>query len=365
MNKINFYLLCSILVSFNIHAQILNGSFEEWASGNQSIGQPIISTDPIVLTPITQSSFVHSGSSALKGEVLEIPTEEFPTSAYQPPIGYDLPVDNYLLELNNFTDSSSYVFFFTDSTVYNYIRSDATNNEMDLLNFSESGMGIKNPDPVMKNAILETIISQDTTNEKSFKSEILIISVSDSIHFQEKDRNELLLQNYGQSMDYDLQVRIASANGESNFFHMSVPMTQNSAHQIVPVWDNLTNEPVKILIDLGNDGTIDDSLFIENEVTNIENQNYVGIPKQFNLLQNYPNPFNPTTTITFDLPVQSEVNLVVYNLLGQKVTTLVDEVKQAGRYHIVLDTSGLSSGIYFYRLKTEKFVQTKKMILLR
>ena len=287
------------------------------------------------------------------------------TTSYQPPIGYDLPQDSYSLQINNFTDSLSYVFFLADSTIYNYRRFDASNNEVDELNFSESGVGIINPDPIDKNTILETIILEDSTSEKVFVTSNVKISAGDSIHIREKDRSELLLQNYGESMNYDLQVRIASANGQSIFFHMAIPLTQNSSHQIVPVWENLANDPVKILIDLGNDGTIDDSLFITNQATNIENQNYVGIPDNYNLLQNYPNPFNPTTTISFDLPQQSEVNLTVYNTLGQEVTTLINEVKHAGRHHIVFDASNLPSGVYIYRIKAGLYTGTKKMVLVK
>ena len=94
------------------------------------------------------------------------------------------------------------------------------------------------------------------------------------------------------------------------------------------------------------------------------------LPSTFALDQNYPNPFNPTTEISFDLPVRSQVMLTVYNVLGQQVTTLVNKPLAAGSY--VADWDGRSSsgttvasGIYFYRLHTEQFTQTKKMVLLK
>ncbi len=94
------------------------------------------------------------------------------------------------------------------------------------------------------------------------------------------------------------------------------------------------------------------------------------LPKTFALSQNYPNPFNPTTKISFDLPVRSQVTLTVYNVLGQRVITLVNEKLAAGKY--VADWNGRSSGgneaasgIYFYRLHSEQFTQTKKMVLLK
>ena len=89
------------------------------------------------------------------------------------------------------------------------------------------------------------------------------------------------------------------------------------------------------------------------------------IPDRFELQQNYPNPFNPITAVKYELPRECYVILTIYNILGQKVATLVDGEQKAG-YKTVRSDAGLrSSGIYFYRLKTSDFVQTRKMILLR
>ncbi len=89
------------------------------------------------------------------------------------------------------------------------------------------------------------------------------------------------------------------------------------------------------------------------------------LPITFLLNQNYPNPFNPNTKIKFSIPQQTFVTLKVYDLLGREVTTLVNEEKQTGNYQIEFDGSALPSGVYFYQLKANEFVETKKMILLR
>lgn len=89
------------------------------------------------------------------------------------------------------------------------------------------------------------------------------------------------------------------------------------------------------------------------------------LPTAFNMSQNYPNPFNPTTTIDFALPIKSQVNITLYNTLGQKVTTLVDKQLSAGEYEVTLNGSGLSSGVYFYRIVAGDFVQGKKLVLLK
>ena len=93
------------------------------------------------------------------------------------------------------------------------------------------------------------------------------------------------------------------------------------------------------------------------------------VPKAYTLNQNYPNPFNPITKINFELPYRSKVQLIVYDILGNKVITLINEEKDAGYYSVNFDTQDekgvLSSGIYLYTLYTDNFVQSKKMLLLK
>ncbi|MCS7013210.1 MAG: T9SS type A sorting domain-containing protein [Chloroherpetonaceae bacterium] len=88
-------------------------------------------------------------------------------------------------------------------------------------------------------------------------------------------------------------------------------------------------------------------------------------PMKFELFQNYPNPFNPTTMIGYSLPVASEVSLKVYDMLGREVATLVSGRQAAGEYQVSFTATGLSSGIYFYRLQAGNFVETKKMMLVK
>jgi hypothetical protein len=102
-----------------------------------------------------------------------------------------------------------------------------------------------------------------------------------------------------------------------------------------------------------------------NSVTSIESNLANVIPSEYRLYPNYPNPFNPTTVISYSLPVACYVDLSVYNIIGQKVAILVDEVQNSGNYKIDWNATGLSSGIYFYQLKTKDYNTTGKMILMR
>jgi hypothetical protein len=87
---------------------------------------------------------------------------------------------------------------------------------------------------------------------------------------------------------------------------------------------------------------------------------------RYELGQNYPNPFNPETTVVYTLPQESTVAIQVYNVLGREVAVLVDnEQKNSGRHEIVFDASNLPSGVYYYTIRTERYTETKKMVLIR
>ncbi|UCC78985.1 MAG: right-handed parallel beta-helix repeat-containing protein [Candidatus Zixiibacteriota bacterium] len=89
------------------------------------------------------------------------------------------------------------------------------------------------------------------------------------------------------------------------------------------------------------------------------------LPENISLLQNYPNPFNAATTIEFILPEAVNVNVTVYDLLGRKIHTVIDDYRQPGFHSIDFDGSGFSSGVYFYRLRAGDMVETKRMVLLK
>jgi plastocyanin len=89
------------------------------------------------------------------------------------------------------------------------------------------------------------------------------------------------------------------------------------------------------------------------------------VPSSFNLAQNFPNPFNPSTKISFSLPQKSHVTIKIYNAIGIEIKTLVDGETDAGTHEIEFNGSNLASGIYFYRLLTPSYTDTKRLVLLK
>ena len=103
-------------------------------------------------------------------------------------------------------------------------------------------------------------------------------------------------------------------------------------------------------------------MFITDSLTSVENNE---IPVDFSLSQNYPNPFNPNTTIQFDLPINSFVVLEIFNILGEKVLTSLNNEITAGHHKININMGNLSSGVYIYRITADKFRDVKKMLLIK
>jgi hypothetical protein len=89
------------------------------------------------------------------------------------------------------------------------------------------------------------------------------------------------------------------------------------------------------------------------------------LPEELTLSQNHPNPFNPTTEVAFNLPQASRITLEVYNVVGQRVAILAEGMYPAGDHEVTWDASQHSSGVYFYRLTANDFVETRKMVLMK
>ena len=115
----------------------------------------------------------------------------------------------------------------------------------------------------------------------------------------------------------------------------------------------------------GRDNVVDAArAWIDSSLTAIE-ENISGVPQEFHLQQNYPNPFNPTTKIGFSIQASGLTSLRVYNLLGQEVARLVNEVLDAGNHELTFDATHLASGVYWYQLKSGTPVATKMLVLVK
>jgi hypothetical protein len=117
--------------------------------------------------------------------------------------------------------------------------------------------------------------------------------------------------------------------------------------------------------DLGYNPYWVDAQVVYNLITDVEEETNTESLETFQLYQNYPNPFNPSTRITYSIPQRSFVSLKVYNVLGNEVATLVNEVKPAGEHNVEFEASGLTSGVYLYRLETQNYVKNQKMVLVK
>ena len=281
-----------------------------------------------------------------------------------PPYGYSLPTDNYSVVLNEFAEDTVETFFFTGNKSFLYERSGATQTQTDRL-FFDGGVSVTNPDTQIKTVKLLNLINE-TTQEKLCVARSLELAQNDSVKIENPDSNKVKLISYGTAKEYDIELNYVTENGIGRFGDFGIQLTANTSHTFVPNWTDLTNTELKVLVDIGNDGTIDDTLSLINQVTGIgEEQGSLLSPNSYNLAQNYPNPFNPTTIINFSIPKTSLVTIKVYDVLGNEVATLVNEEKVQGVYSVTFDASRLASGVYYYQLHAGEYVQTKKMILIK
>ena len=161
--------------------------------------------------------------------------------------------------------------------------------------------------------------------------------------------------------DLDNKIAWYENDGNENFTPHTITIVTDGARSVYAV-------------DVDGDGDIDvlSASFVDDKIAWYENSGSVGvesisneIPSEFNLNQNYPNPFNPATIIRFSIPEESFVRIKVFNTLGEEITTLINENIVAGNYEVEFDASKLPSGIYFYKLQSETFIEAKKMVFMK
>ena len=279
-----------------------------------------------------------------------------------PPYGYSLTTDNYSVHIDGVESDTLETFFFTGNKTFTYERNGVNSAETDRL-FFDGGVSVTNPDQDDKSISLINIINE-SSQEKLFALRNISLIHNDSVKIENPDDNRLNFISYGSEKTYGVELNFATELGLGRFVNNSIAITQNTTHQLVPNWGDFAELGLTIYVDKDNDGTIEDTLHLNNTV-DVEDQGSNNIPAEYKLEQNYPNPFNPTTTIRYSIPKAGIVNLKVYNLIGEEITTLVNEDKAAGNYEVEFDASQLPSGVYLYQLNAADFVETKKMVLLK
>jgi hypothetical protein len=147
-----------------------------------------------------------------------------------------------------------------------------------------------------------------------------------------------------------VQIKINTSLGDTT-------VTLFNDAQIQTFQFDVVGDPQSIVFDPGN-------WILKNNTVVTEVEDVVQ-PLNYSLQQNYPNPFNPSTTIEYSIPQSGLVTLKVFNVLGKEVATLVNGQNDAGNHTVEFNASALNSGVYFYKIESDNFVETKKMILLK
>ncbi len=291
----------------------------------------------------------------------------------QPPLGYDVPTGGYLIRVSNPVDTNIAVSVRVDSVSITYSRSGVNAGQRDEFWFNNR-LGMKNPDAVQKTINVQVLAASDSSDRTANFTGVAIVqndSVSAGLDMQARPT----FVNFGPSKSYQLKLRTSSGRGLQRFESVSLNVPAQSTHIIAARWDSLATTLVQVYVDFGNNGTIDDTIFVNNTV-DVDDRGSLEMPTEYNLAQNYPNPFNPNTKITYALPQASHVRLSVYNVLGQLVATLVDEERPAGQFVVEWNGTGtngarVGSGVYFYTMVAhgvstgQSIRRTGKMILLK
>jgi len=147
-----------------------------------------------------------------------------------------------------------------------------------------------------------------------------------------------------------VKVRFATSLGDTVVTVFNNQQTQNFQIDII-------GNPTAITFDYGN--------WILKTIQSVTEAENLLTPLQYSLEQNYPNPFNPSTTIKYQLPNDGFVTIKIFNVLGKEVSTLVKEKQEAGSHSVEYNAADLQSGVYFYRIESGSFIETKKMVLLK
>jgi hypothetical protein len=268
----------------------------------------------------------------------------------------------YSIRIDSLATDTVETTFFTGNRTVSYGRIGARPDQSDILKF-DGGLEVMNPGPQARVVSLTAIVNE-TIREKVCAISSLDLAPNDSVKIEQPDSNTIRLVSHGSAGDYDLELNYVTGGGIGRFGTENIPLSANTAHSIAPEWETVGGGTLRILVDRGNDGTIDDTLSVQNLLSGTGNREGSVLPGEFRLEQNYPNPFNPSTTIRYQVPVSGHISLKVYDMLGREIVTLVDRVEEPGYKSVRWDATGHASGIYYCRLQGGGFADTRKLLLV-
>lgn len=291
-----------------------------------------------------------------------------PTGAPSPPAVYTLsgdlignPGEHYRMTLDGFTEPSVRVSAFVYPGVFIYERDDADSTQTDELTCG-TDLAVHNPDAAGKTVTLESI-GYRNGGEMRYRLTGLTLAQDDSLRIAQ-DQATLTLVNSGTSKVAGVFAKVVwYYKPTATFLNPALPIPGNSTLTIVPDDDSLGN--LRVLVDNGSDGSIDDTTWADNVLLGVNDPAPGAIPSSYVLRPNYPNPFNPVTTFSYDLPRASRVSFRIYDLLGREVAVVVDGRQEAGVKSVRWDAGGLPGGVYFYRLRADEFTATGKLVLAK
>ena len=323
----------------------------------------------VIFNGDTLTGFNSADTSYLTMEnVIAYPTD----GILRAPEGYLLDPENYRIIFKADINEGGNPGLYLQNEINGYagfLRAGTINlNETDEVTIGYNRVTYVNPDAAPRNVIMyQSIDNFETSGSKYvkyFEVENMSVTPFDSVSISKTNDENINLISYGGISPLDILFTYSDSTKSGIFRNSGLTFPPNSAFTLLPVWEDLQNSALTVLVDNGIDGSIDDTLQIFNTV-GVEDEGNLLTPTEYNLAQNYPNPFNPTTTIQFSIPQRSNVVLKVYDVLGTEVKTLVNEEKEQGVYTINFDASQLASGIYLYKLQAGSFVETKKMLMLK
>ncbi|MFH1195945.1 MAG: T9SS type A sorting domain-containing protein [bacterium] len=211
----------------------------------------------------------------------------------------------------------------------------------------------------------ETYISAEPGNDIIFEVHLTNLTSENLILYCVKDVYEIP-ENWSCSFCLDMcySSEMDSIATSEDFYSEPLAPGETRLLTVDVFTDQTSIGTAQIDVHIGSDEYPEEDIFFrfiaETILTGIDD---IASVLNYNLSQNYPNPFNPSTTINFQVPQAGNVQLKVFDILGNEVSDILDQYLPAGNYNVLFDAQNYSSGVYFYRIRTDKFTSMKKMIL--